>query len=51
MIFPYVPDLFDDILEFDPLTGQWNLVDRMIRSRAAHAVSAVNYTMVAQYCN
>ena len=42
---------YDDILEFDPLTGQWKEVDRMIHARRRHAVSAVNYTMVAQYCN
>ena len=34
---------YDDILEFDPLTGQWNLVDRMIYGRANHAVSVINF--------
>ena len=29
----------DEILEFDPLTGQWELVDKMIQARALHAVS------------
>ena len=33
----------DEILEFDPLTGQWKLVDRMIQARAAHAVSVINF--------
>lgn len=32
---------YDEILEFDPLTGQWELVDRMIQARYYHAVSAV----------
>ena len=42
----------DDILEFDPLTGQWKEVDRMIQARSSHAVSVVNYSEVwAQYCN
>ena len=40
----------DDILEFDPL-GQWKLVDRMIQARSYHAVSVVNYSEVAQFCN
>ena len=31
----------DEILEFDPLTGQWELVDRMIQTRWYHAVSDV----------
>ena len=33
----------DDILEFDPLTGQWELVDRMIQTRESHAVSVINF--------
>ena len=32
----------DDILEFDPLTGQWKLVDRMIQGRSNHAVAVIN---------
>ena len=32
----------DEILEFDPLTGQWKLVDRMIQARAGHGVSVIN---------
>ena len=31
----------DEILEFDYLTGQWKLVDWMIRSRVDHAVSVI----------
>jgi len=34
---------YDDILEFDPLTGEWKLVDRMIQARIYHAVSVVNF--------
>ena len=41
----------DDILEFDPLTGQWKLVDRMIQGRGRHAVSVIKYSEVAQFCN
>ena len=33
----------DEILEFDPLTGQWKLVDRMIQARHWHAVSVINF--------
>ena len=38
----------NEILEFDPLTGQWELVDRMIQARSSHAVSAV--TMESGLC-
>jgi len=34
---------YDDILEFDPLTGQWKLVDRMIQARSYHAVSTITF--------
>ena len=34
---------YDDILEFDPLTGQWQGMDRMIQARGVHAVSVVNF--------
>ena len=33
----------DEILEFDPLTGQWDLVNRMIQARYWHAVSVINF--------
>ena len=33
----------DDIMEFDPLIGQWELVDRMLQSRTWHAVSIINF--------
>jgi len=42
---------YDDILEFDPLTGQWKLVDRMIQARGGHAVSVINYSEVAGICS
>ena len=34
---------YDEILEFDPLTGEWKLVDRMIQARGAHAVSTITF--------
>ena len=34
---------YDDILEFDPLTGQWELVDRMFQTRYLHAVSVTTF--------
>ena len=34
---------YDEILEFDPLTGQWELVDRMVQNRFDHAVSVTTF--------
>ena len=33
----------DDILEFDPLTGQWKEVAKMIQARHVHAVAVINF--------
>ena len=33
----------DDILEFDPLTGQWKEVDKMMKARSFHAVAVINF--------
>ena len=41
----------DEILEFDPLTEQWKLVDRMKKARSYHAVSVIEYGEVEQFCN
>ena len=35
---------YDEILEFDPITKQWKLVDRMIKARVDHAVSVITVT-------
>ena len=40
-----------DVLEFEPLTGQWKEVDRMIQARWYHAVSVIKYSEVDQFCN
>merc|ERR1711874_488118 len=37
------PSDYDDILEFDPLTGEWKLVDKMIQARQYHAVSTITF--------
>ena len=34
---------YDDILEFDPLTGQWKEVDKMMKHRARHALAVINF--------
>merc|ERR1719229_1957035 len=38
------PVYFDDILEFDPVTKEWKKRgEKMIKARAAHAVSPINF--------
>jgi len=39
----YDGSYYDDILEFDPLTGEWKLVDKMIQARQYHAVSTITF--------
>ena len=34
---------YDEILEFVPITGEWELVDRMMKARDAHAVSVITF--------
>ena len=33
----------DDIMEFDPITEQWSIVDNMIDGRYHHGVTVVNF--------
>ena len=40
----------DDILEFDPSTEEWILLDKMRVARRTHAVSVVNWEDVRQFC-
>ena len=51
-------DLLNDILEFEPLSGQWKEVEvargkvaKMFEARADHAVSVIKFSEVAQFCN
>ena len=38
-------------MAFDPLTGRWELMDRMFKARGTHSVSVINYSEVAKFCN
>ena len=33
----------DEILEFDPLTGEWKVVAKMMKARGYHAVSIIDF--------
>ena len=43
-------EYYDDILEFEPSNGEWTLLDKMKVARRTHAVSAVNWEDVRQFC-
>ena len=43
-------EYYDDILEFDPSTGEWSLVDRMKNTREEHAVSVISYEKINLFC-
>ena len=47
----YDGSYLDDILEFDPLNEQWQVVDRMIQARGHHKVSIIDYSEVAGICS
>ena len=34
---------YDDILEFDPLTGQWKEVAKMMKARNFHGLDVINF--------
>ena len=42
---------YDEILEFDPVNGQWKEVTKMKTARRYHAVSVIEYSEVEQLCN
>ena len=46
-----IDSYFDEILELDPIGGQWKEVAKMKSARGVHAVSVLNYSEVAQFCN
>ena len=40
----------DDIVEFDPETGQWKEVGKMLEKRYGHAMAVVDWDDIKQYC-
>ena len=42
---------YDDILEFEPATGTWSLVDSMMMKRFVHATAVIDMANVEQYCS
>ena len=42
---------YDDILEFDEEELVWNKIGSMSITRYDHAVTAINYLSIVDYCN
>ena len=41
----------DDIMEFSPTSGEWTVLDNMMKARGAHAVSVIKADNVIQFCS
>ena len=41
---------YDEILEYEPSTGEWSLVDQMRSAREYHAVSVISTEEINIYC-
>ena len=40
----------DEIVEFSPTSGEWTVVDNMMKVRYKHAVSVISSDDVQQFC-
>ena len=43
-------DYYNDILEYEPSTGEWSLVDQMKNTRSYHAVSVISTEEIEMFC-
>ena len=41
----------DEIVEFSPTSGEWTVVDNMMKTRWYHAVSVIKADNVIQFCS
>ena len=44
-------DYYDEILEFSPTSGEWTVVDNMMKARSFHAISVISSEDVQQFCS
>ena len=42
--------LLDEIIEYEPSTGEWSLVEQMFIPRESHAVSIISAEDIQQFC-
>ena len=43
-------DNLDEILEYEASTGDWSLVDTMMRGRTGHEVSVISTEKMKKHC-
>ena len=46
----YDGDYLDEIVEFSPTSGEWTVVDNMMKARDFHAISVIKADNVIQFC-
>ena len=44
-------DYYDDIMEFNPTSREWTVVDNMMKARDFHAISVIKADNVIQFCS
>ena len=44
-------DWLDEIVEFSPTSGEWTVLDIMMKARHFHAVSVIKADSVIQFCS
>ena len=42
---------FEDILEFDGQTEQWQQIGTLKKRRYFHSTSVIDYNLIKEYCN
>ena len=40
----------DEIVEFSPTSGEWTVLDNMMKDRSGHAVSVISANQIMNYC-
>ena len=43
-------DYLDEIVEFNPTSGEWTVLDNMMEARYYHAVSVISADQALKYC-
>ena len=46
----YDGDNLDEIVEFSPTSGEWTVLDNMMKARRHHAVSVISSNQIMNYC-
>ena len=43
-------DIVNEIVEFSPTSGEWTVLDNMMKDRSGHAVSVISANQIMNYC-